>query len=152
MASILAVILATSCAAERSFSGLRGLKTLLRNTIGQHRLNSLDIMYSERAYGNQVIVNSMDKMTDIFGQRHGRKNFFFSCVLDNFETVDRIKYANFQPSFFSNDSSFIRWENGNRLHLHPDFNPHPFGHCVFFSGKEVTAPPPPKSEGARTPM
>ena len=32
-----------------------------------------------------------------------------------------------------------------------DFNPHPFGHCVIFSGKTVTAPPP-KSEGARTPM
>ena len=30
----------------------------------------------------------MDKMIDIFGQRHGRKNFFFQYVLDNIETVD----------------------------------------------------------------
>ena len=63
-------------------------------------------------------------MTDIFEQRHGRKNFFFQHVLDDIETVDRII-------------------------IHPDFNHHPFGYCVIFSGKKVTAP---KSEGARTPM
>ena len=88
-------------------------------------------------------------MTDIFGQRHGRKNFFFQHVLDDIETVDRIKYANFQLSYFSNDSRDISWENGERLRLHPDFNHHPFGYCVIFSGKKVTVP---KSEGARTPM
>ena len=33
--------------------------------------------------------------------------------------------------------------------IFPDFNHHPFGYCVIFSGKKVTAP---KSEGARTPM
>ena len=79
--------------------------------MGQHRL----IICIERAYGNQVIVNSMDKMINIFGQRHGRKNF-----LDNIRTVARIlKYAKFHLSFFSNDSSLIRWENGERLRLHP---------------------------------
>ena len=83
--------------------------------MGQHRLNSLAIICIGRAYGNQVIANSMDKMTDIFGQRHGRKNFFFEYISDNIETVDGIKYANFQLSYFSNDSSFIRWENGKRL-------------------------------------
>ena len=30
--------------------------------------------------------------------------------------------------------------NRERLRLHPDFNPHAFGHCVIFSGKIVTAP------------
>ena len=30
------------------------------------------------------------------------------------------------------------------VRLHPDFNPHPFGHCVIFSGKKVTDPPSPK--------
>ena len=79
----------------------------------QHRLNSLAIICIERTYGNQVIVNSIDKMTDIFGQRHGRKNFFFQHVLDGIETVDRIKYANFQLSYFSNDSRFISWEMAN---------------------------------------
>ena len=112
----------------------------------QHRLNSLAIICIERTYGNQVIVNSIDKMIDIFGQRHERKNFFFQYVLDDIETVDRIKYANFRLSYFSNDSSFISWENSERLRLHPDFNHHPFGYCViFFSGKKATAP---KSEGS----
>ena len=77
VASILAVIPATSCSAERSFSGLRRLKTYLRNTMGQRRLNSLAIICIERAYGNEVIVSNMDKMIDIFGQRLGRKEFFF---------------------------------------------------------------------------
>ena len=86
-------------------------------------------------------------MTDIFGRLHGWKNFFFQHVLDDIETGDRIKYANFQLSYFSNDSRFISWENGERLRFHPDFNHHPFGYCGIFSGKEVTAP---KSEGART--
>ena len=105
----------------------------------QHRLNSLAIICIEQTYGNQVIVNSIDKMIDIFRQRHGRKNIFFQYVLDDIETVDRIKYA----SYFSNDSRFISWENGERLRLHPDFNYHPFGYCVIFSSKKVTAPPPP---------
>ena len=77
----------------------------------QHRLSSLANICIERTYGKQVIVNSIDKMIDIFGQRHGRKNFFFQYVLDDIETVDRIKYANFQLGYFSNDSSFISWEN-----------------------------------------
>ena len=37
---ILAVIPATSCSAERSFSALRGLKTYLRSTMGQQRVSS----------------------------------------------------------------------------------------------------------------
>ncbi|XP_078368944.1 zinc finger MYM-type protein 1-like isoform X2 [Oculina patagonica] len=77
VASILAVIPATSCSAERSFSGLRRLKTYLRSTMGQNRLNNLAIVCIERCYGNQVIVNSMDRIINTFGQRHGRKNFFF---------------------------------------------------------------------------
>ena len=77
VASILAVIPATSCSAERSFSGLRRLKTYLRSTMGQNRLNSLAIVCIERSYGNKVIVNSMNKIINTFGQRHGRKNFFF---------------------------------------------------------------------------
>ena len=75
--SILAVIPATSCSAERSFSGLRRLKTYLRSTMGQNRLNSLAIVCIERSYGNKVIVNSMNKIINTFGQRHGRKNFSF---------------------------------------------------------------------------
>ena len=75
--SILAVIPATSCSAERSFSGLQRLKTYLRSTMGQSRLNSLAIISIERAYGNSVIVDSIDKIIDTFGQRHGRRSYFF---------------------------------------------------------------------------
>jgi len=39
-----------------------------------------------------------------------------------------------------------------RVRLHPNFNTLALGHCINFSGKKVTAPLPPKSEGARTPM
>ena len=46
--------------------------------------------------------------------------------------------------------NFIRWENGERLRLHPNLNPHPFGHFAIFFGQESHRPP--KSEGARTPM
>ena len=41
---ILAVIPATSCSAERSFSALRRLKTYLRNTMGQERINSIALI------------------------------------------------------------------------------------------------------------
>ena len=106
----------------------------------QHRLNSLAIICIERTYGNQVVVNSTDKMIDIFGQCHGRKNFFSQYVLDDIETVDRIKYVNFQLSYFSNDSGFISWENGKRQCLHPDFNNHPLGYCIIFFGQESYRP------------
>ena len=66
----------------------------------QHRLSNLATICIEGSYGNQVIVNSIDKMIDIFGQRHGRKNFFFQYILDDFETVDRIKYENFLFELF----------------------------------------------------
>ena len=56
-------------------------------------------------------------------------------------TVDGIKSPNFQLRYFSNGSSFIRWENGERLRLHPNFNSHPFGHFAIFFGQESHRPP-----------
>ena len=93
-------------------------------------------------------------MIDIFGQRHGRKNFFsFKYVLDNIETVDRIKNANFELSYFSNDSSFIRWELMNVCVCIPKSTPTLSGVAYFSRTREVTPSPlPPKSEGARTPI
>ena len=44
VAHILAVIPATSCSAERSFSALRRLKTYLRSTMGQQRVNHITTM------------------------------------------------------------------------------------------------------------
>jgi len=52
---IIAVIPATSCSAERSFSALRVLKT----------------------YANFVLENDIERIIDIFGSRTGRDSYFF---------------------------------------------------------------------------
>ena len=48
--SLLATIPATSCSAERSFSGLQRLKTYLRSAMGQERLCSLPLLSIERNF------------------------------------------------------------------------------------------------------
>jgi hypothetical protein len=57
LCKILAVIPATSCSAERSFSCLRRLKTYTRNTMSQSRLNCLAVLNVERAFTNRVMRN-----------------------------------------------------------------------------------------------
>ena len=74
---IYTVIPATSCSAERSFSALRRLKTYLRNTMVQDRLSSLAILHIEREFTNKVLQEDMDRMIDTFGERSGRKSYFF---------------------------------------------------------------------------
>ena len=74
---ILAVIPATSCSAERSFSTLRRLKTYLRSTMGQQRVSNIALINIERAYANSVVNNDMDRIIDIFGRRNGRDSYFF---------------------------------------------------------------------------
>ncbi len=78
---ILAVIPATSCSAERSFSALRRLKTYLRNTMSQTRVNSIALINIERAYANAVMNNEIDRIIDIFGSRKGRNSFFFEVFI-----------------------------------------------------------------------
>ena len=74
---ILAVIPATSCSAERSFSSLRRLKTYLRNTCGQERLSSLALLHIETEFVNRVLTEDMEAMIDVFGDKHGRSAHFF---------------------------------------------------------------------------
>ena len=74
---ILAVIPATSCSAERSFSALRRLKTYLRSTMGQQRVSNIALINIERAYANSVVSNDMDHIIGIFGRRNGRDSSFF---------------------------------------------------------------------------
>ena len=69
---VLAVIPATSCSAERSFSASRRLKTYLRSTMGQQRVSNIALINIERAYANYVVSNDMDPIIDIFGRRNGR--------------------------------------------------------------------------------
>jgi len=52
---ILAVIPATSCSAERSFSALRRFKTYLRSTMGQKRVSNMALINIEKAYANPVV-------------------------------------------------------------------------------------------------
>ena len=68
MVHILAVIPATSCSAERSFSALRRLKTYLRSTMGQQRVSNIALINIEGAYANSVVNNDMDRIIDIFGR------------------------------------------------------------------------------------
>lgn len=75
--SILATIPATSCSAERSFSGLRRVKTYLRSTMGQERLSSISLLCMERAYTNRTLKNDMERIIDVFGQRSHRASHFF---------------------------------------------------------------------------
>ena len=70
VAHILAVIPATSCSAERSFSALRRLKTYLRSTMGQQHVSNITLI-------NSVVNNDMDRIIDIFGRRNGRDSHFF---------------------------------------------------------------------------
>ena len=74
---ILAVIPATSCSAERSFSGLRRLKTYLRSTMGQQRVSNIALINTEREYANSVVNQDIDRISDIFGRRNGRDSYFF---------------------------------------------------------------------------
>ena len=74
---IFAVIPATSCSAERSFSSLRRLKTYLRNTMSQDRLTNLAVMTIEPGYVNRVLKEDMEKLINTFGSKSGRNTLFF---------------------------------------------------------------------------
>ena len=76
-ATILTVIPATSCSAERSFSGLRRLKTYLRSTMGENRLANVALINIKREYANRVIKEDMERIIDIFSKPKGRDAHFF---------------------------------------------------------------------------
>ena len=74
---ILAVIPATSCSAERSFSALRRMKTYLQSTMGQNGLNNLASINIERAASNCVLQLQMNEIIDTFGRRKNRNSLLF---------------------------------------------------------------------------
>ena len=74
---ILAVIPATSCSAERSFSALRISKTYLRSTMGQQRVSNIALIHIERAYANFILENDIERIIDIFRSPTGRDSYFF---------------------------------------------------------------------------
>ena len=71
---ILAIIPATSCSAERSFSVLRKLKTYPRRTMEEDCLSHLTLLRIEHAYNNRV---DTEKVIDEFESRKDRSEFFF---------------------------------------------------------------------------
>lgn len=52
---------ASSCTAERSFSALRRLKTWLRNTMSQKRLNSLAVTHTHQTILDNIDIHSIAK-------------------------------------------------------------------------------------------
>lgn len=49
----------TTCTAERAFSGLRRLKTYLRSTMTQTRLNSMAVLNCHRAYLEDMDIDAI---------------------------------------------------------------------------------------------
>ena len=45
--------------------------------MNQDRLSDLALLSIERSYGNEIMNNHIDKIIDKFGERKGRKKYFF---------------------------------------------------------------------------
>ena len=60
--------LVSTCAAERSFSGIKRLKTPLRNTMGEERLSSLAILHIHK-HKNVDIDNVISELSRRKGRR-----------------------------------------------------------------------------------
>ena len=65
---LLATLPMSSASSERSFSTLKYLKTYLRNTMGQERLNGLALMYVHRDKNMDI-----EQLIDLFAQMHPRR-------------------------------------------------------------------------------
>jgi hypothetical protein len=64
----------TACTAERAFSGLRRLKTYLRNTMTQTRLNDTAILNCHRSYLESIDVEEI--MNNFISNSTVRQNTF----------------------------------------------------------------------------
>ena len=64
----LAILPVTSCECERSVSTLRRLKTYMRTTMGNERMNGLALMHVHR----DIKLNH-DELLDSFALRHPRR-------------------------------------------------------------------------------
>ena len=97
---IFAVIPATSCSAEQSFTALCRLKTYLCSTVGQQRVGNIALYINiERAYANSVVSNDMDRIIDICGRRNGRGSYFFRVLKCFLSSYDRFICKNIFTSY-----------------------------------------------------
>ncbi|ESN99201.1 hypothetical protein HELRODRAFT_153318, partial [Helobdella robusta] len=67
---IFVTIPTTSATAERSFSGLKRLKTYLRSTMGQKRLNSVSLLHFHKDVANEM---DLDSIINEFIQRNDQR-------------------------------------------------------------------------------
>lgn len=72
---ILIALPCTTCTVERSFSSLRRLKTWLRSTMAEDRLNGLAMMSVHRAIINKNLNNFNDKVVESFAKNPRRLCF-----------------------------------------------------------------------------
>ena len=53
------------------------MKTYLRSTMGQEKLQSVALLNIERIYANKVLENDIDNVIDTFARRKHRHQYFF---------------------------------------------------------------------------
>ena len=51
--------------------------------MSQDRLSSLAVLHIEREYVNRVLLEDMDRMINVFGERSGRNVLFFQFQVFN---------------------------------------------------------------------
>jgi hypothetical protein len=71
---LLKVMPVTSAPAERSFSALRRLKTYLRNSTGQERLNHEAIVHTHQTLADDLNLYTLAE--EFIANRDNRRNFF----------------------------------------------------------------------------
>ena len=77
---LLGTLPVTTCECERSVSSLRILKTYLRSTMGQDRLNGLAIMHA-----HQDIPVDFDRVIDDFARKHARRMEMINILISDQE-------------------------------------------------------------------
>ncbi len=88
---LLIVVPATSCEAERSFSSLRRLKTWLRSTMSQNRLNNVAVCNVHQRYIDNIDIRSLVNEFVSANDRREEKNFS--------ENVDNFDYNHYKSTF-----------------------------------------------------
>ncbi len=74
---LLIVVPATSCEAERSFSSLRRLKTWLRSTMSQNRLNNVAVCNVHQHYIDNIDIRSL--VNEFVSANDRREKLFGKC-------------------------------------------------------------------------
>ena len=68
LVTVVCTLPVTSCSAERSFSGLKRIKTVFRSSMGNERLSSLALLHI-----HQDIPVNVEEVIDEFARRHPRR-------------------------------------------------------------------------------